>query len=129
MKMHIFLIEDNYFLHDMYRRAFEKAGYDVTVAEDGQQAIDKESSSYDLALLDIMLPALPGNALVKRWRTDDSPMLHVPIIILTNLKQNDIIDQMFADGADGYVLKADITPQQLVEEIGKILQKDEKNPV
>jgi len=121
MHKHIFLVEDNYFLHDMYRRAFEKAGYVVTVAEDGKQATEKESPAYDLILLDIMLPTLPGNALVKRWREPGSPMQHTPIIILTNLKQNDIIDQMFEDGADGYVLKADITPQQLVEEIGKIL--------
>jgi len=124
MSNHIFLVEDNYFLHDMYRRAFEKAGYTVTVAEDGQQAVDKESPEYDLVLLDIMLPTLPGNALIKRWRELDSPMQHIPIIILTNLKQSDIIDQMFEDGADGYVLKADITPQQLVEEIGKILDTD-----
>jgi len=127
MSKHIFLVEDNYFLHDMYRRAFEKAGYTVTVAEDGQQAMEKESSKYDLILLDIMLPALPGNVLVKQWREKNSPMCHTPIIILTNLKQNDVIEQMFADGADGYVLKADITPQQLVEEIGKVLNEVEKN--
>jgi DNA-binding response OmpR family regulator len=111
----ILCIEDERFIGELYKRALEKAGYYVDVIPDGQQGLDAIlSDSYDIILLDIMIPQILGIDVLHRVRTE-KPDLKGKIIITTNLEQDEKSRSEIEKEADGYLIKAEITPHQLVE--------------
>jgi CheY-like chemotaxis protein len=116
-KKKILCIEDEHFISELYVRALTKAGYDVTVAVDGEEGLKQSQTDlYDLILLDIMVPNITGIEILKRLRdTEQTPKLHSKIIITTNLEQGIEGREDIEKQADGYVIKAEITPKQLVE--------------
>ncbi|MDQ3094023.1 MAG: response regulator [bacterium] len=113
----ILIVEDEHFISELYTRALQKAGYNVTVAADGINGFQQiMTNTYDIALLDIMLPNLNGIEALKeiRAKTVNNP-LKTKIIIATNLDQEDQKRESIEKLADGYLVKAEITPRQLVE--------------
>ncbi len=113
----ILIVEDEHFISELYTRALEKAGYAVTVATDGVNGLQQIlTNTYDIALLDIMLPNLNGIDALRevRSRTANTP-LKTKIIIATNLDQEDNKREAIEKIADGYLVKAEITPRQLVD--------------
>lgn len=113
----ILCIEDEHFISELYVRALEKAGYEVKVIVDGAQGLkEAQTDAYDLILLDIMVPNLTGNEVLRRLRDPhETPQLHAKIIITTNLEQDDEAREAVEKQADAYIIKAEITPRQLVE--------------
>jgi len=111
----ILCIEDEHFITELYSRALTKAGYDVKVIFDGSKGLeDAKTDAYDIVLLDIMLPNMTGVEVLKRLRTE-APKLRAKVIITTNLEQREEVRQVIEKQADGYLIKAEITPKQLVE--------------
>lgn len=110
-------IEDEYFISELYVRALEKAGYQVTVEADGQKALDRAmSDEFDIILLDLMIPTLTGTEVLKQLRNPALPQpLHAKIIITTNLEQREEVREDIEKQADGYLVKAEMTPRELVE--------------
>ena len=120
----ILIIEDDFYIRELYRKTFERAGYAVEVAMDGEQGVAMlKNGKYAIALLDIMMPKLNGIDVLKAVRAEDFPSKNVPIFLITNLGQNNIIDEAFKIGADGYFLKSQITPNEIISEIGGYLKK------
>lgn len=113
----ILLIEDEHFISELYIRALTKAGYEVTVKVDGTEGLREAlSDNYDIILLDIMIPNLTGTEILKQLRgTGKASSLHSKIIITTNLEQGEEGRAAIEAQADGYIVKAEITPRQLVE--------------
>ncbi|HKZ34309.1 MAG TPA: response regulator, partial [Patescibacteria group bacterium] len=96
----------------------EKRGFVVEAVEDGIQGLERaRSKSFDLILLDIMLPKKNGLAILKDLREKGSGTEKTPVFLLTNLGQESIVREAFRIGADGYLLKARFLPKQVVEEI------------
>lgn len=121
------IVEDDYFISDIYKRVFTKAGYIVDTALDGEIAINiVKDNSYDIILLDIMLPKVTGINVLKEFRKPEALALHTPVFLITNLGQEAIIKEAFKIGADGYLLKAQLTPQDIVSEINNFF--DKKSP-
>lgn len=117
----ILVVEDEVFIADLYARQLTLAGYQVKVANDGLTGLKLlESGEYDLLLLDIMLPGLNGLELLKQWRAKN-PQSGMPVLLLTNLGQDSIIKQGFDLGAQGYLIKASYTPDQVVNEVKNAL--------
>lgn len=118
----ILCVEDEHFISELYVRALEKAGYDVKVVVDGEKGLEEaKTDAYDLILLDIMVPNLTGNEVLRRLRDPrETPQLHARIIITTNLEQGDETREGIEKQADGYIIKAEITPRQLVEFIQQL---------
>ncbi|MDB5179672.1 MAG: two component transcriptional regulator, winged helix family [Candidatus Saccharibacteria bacterium] len=101
--MQILLVEDHKHLASLTQRALTEDGYVVDVAHDGQVAIDKfEINSYDLVVLDIMLPEIDGREVCKRIREVDT---NIPIIMLTALDAVDDRINGLDVGADDYLVK------------------------
>ena len=120
----ILLIEDDVFVRDIYGRELKKGDYEVTVAEDGQQGIEKAlSQQFDLILLDIMMPKKTGIDVLRELRSSDSPYKNTPVYLLTNLGQGSIIKQAVDIGAQGYLLKARFLPSQVLESIDKFFKE------
>lgn len=115
-------IEDEHFIGELYTRALTNAGYDVLVIADGEAALkEAESNNYDIILLDIMLPSMSGVEILRRLRQSDrSAPLKAKIIITTNLDQEEDTREKIEHMADGYVIKAEITPRELVTYLSQI---------
>ncbi|HUD03831.1 MAG TPA: response regulator [Patescibacteria group bacterium] len=118
----ILCIEDEHFISELYARALRRAGYDVTTmlsGEDGLRAA--ESDEYDIILLDLMIPGITGFEVLRRLR-QETPNLRAKIIITTNLEQEDESRAEIEKMADGYLIKAEFTPRQLVQIINDIAE-------
>ena len=124
MGKRILLIEDEAFVRDLYFDVLSGAGYDVTSAIDGEDAIAKaEGQSFDLILLDVMLPKLTGMEVLKRFRDEISDKKDTPIYLLTNLGEETVAKEAYKLGADGYLLKAKYLPKELINEVNKFFVK------
>lgn len=118
----ILCIEDEHFISELYVRALTKAGYDVTVEPDGQRGLAlAQSDEYDIILLDLMIPSITGVEVLQRLRdTAFTPHLHSKVIVTTNLEQREEVRESIEKQADGYIVKAEITPRELVEFLSNI---------
>ena len=125
-KAKLLLIEDDVTLVKMYERKFISDGYEVVVAYDGQEGLEKATKEKpDLVLLDIMLPKLDGLALFKKMRSLPETF-NTPVILLTNFGQEDAVFECFKLGAVDYLVKADVTPQQVVAKVENFLSEQKK---
>lgn len=121
----ILFIEDDPFIIDMYTHALGKAGYPVDTATDGKTGFEKaKAGNYTLILLDIMIPQMNGIELLEKLRgVDGQGLPNSKIVILTNLAQDEESRRALEGQADGYLIKADVTPKKLVELVSQIIGK------
>ena len=125
-KAKILFIEDDVSLVKMYERKFVSDGYEVVVAYDGLEGLEKASKvKPDLVLLDIMLPKLDGLALFKKMRSQPATF-NTPVILLTNFGQEDAVFECFKLGAVDYLVKTEVTPQQVVKKVETFLAEQKK---
>ena len=118
----ILVVEDEHFISELYTRALVKAGYQVTNVIDGIEGLKQaQTDQFDIILLDIMIPNLMGTEILHRLRDPKtSPKIHAKIILATNLDQGEEGRAATEKFADGYIIKADITPKELVSYLSKI---------
>lgn len=112
-KRKILLIEDDFFIRDLYNRILGQVGFEMILAEDGIQGLELSKVKPDLILLDIMLPKMNGLEVLKRIK-EAPDTAKIPVLLLTNLGQAEIVKKAFELGASGYLLKLDTSPAQLV---------------
>lgn len=112
----VLCIEDEYFIGELYDRALTKAGYDIKVVVDGVLGFkEAKTNQYDIILLDLMIPNMTGIEILKALRDPaQTPELKAKIIITTNLEQKEETREAIEKQADGYLIKAEITPKQLI---------------
>jgi len=122
MQIHtILIVEDDRFIGEMYVRSLKKAGYDVTWMVDGNDGlIAARNKAYDLLLLDVMLPERRGNDILAALRGKEDLIPNTRVIILTNFEQDDEARQAMERHADGYLIKAEITPSKLIHVIQQL---------
>lgn len=114
----ILIAEDDFFIRDIYSEVFTLSGYEVHAAVDGADALEKlKNQVFDMVLLDIMMPKMTGIDVLRNLRTFPVPIKETPVFIITNLGQQNIIEEAFKIGMDGYIIKSQVTPQQIVNEI------------
>lgn len=121
IKGHILIIEDDFFIRDLYYRAFTKNGFTVDTAEDGNDGIVKaEEQKPNAILLDIMLPKVSGLDVLKKLKANPNTKSSL-VVMLTNLSEDQMIKDGFELGAEGYLIKSAYTPEQVVKEVMKLL--------
>jgi DNA-binding response OmpR family regulator len=123
MNQTILLIEDEKDIRAVYSEVLRDAGFTVLESTDGEAGQEQALSvKWDLLLLDIMLPKIDGLQILKKVR--ETPALSkLPIILLTNLGRDAVIKEGFELGASGYLIKSDMTPDKVVEEVKSFLKK------
>ena len=120
-KKRILIIEDDFFIRDIYLRQFNKEGFEVDSAENGPDGLVKAVEQQPSAiLLDIMLPGMNGLQLLREFKTQN-PNSKMITILLTNLGQEAVIKEGFELGAQAYLIKASYTPDQVVSEVKSAL--------
>ncbi|MFR7754349.1 MAG: response regulator transcription factor [Bacteroidales bacterium] len=115
----ILLVEDEKNIRDAVAAYLERAGYWVTPAADGQEAVDAFSlHQFDLVILDLMLPRLPGEKVCRIIRDTSD----VPIIMLT--AKGEVEDRIVGLelGADDYLIKP-FSPRELVARVRALLRR------
>jgi len=124
MSKKILIIEDDFFIRELYQRQLQKENYEVAVATDGAEGLVQVASQKpDLILLDIMLPRLNGLDLLRTLKSKPETA-NIPVILLTNLGQESVIKEGFTLGADGYLIKSAYTPSQIIEEVKKFMERE-----
>jgi len=119
----VLFIEDDAAVAEMYRLKLELDGYTVTVAPDGEQGLNMaRESPPDIVFLDIRLPRMDGFAVLEALRADDQ-LKHVPVIILSNYGEAELVERGLKLGALDYLIKAETTPSTLSRGVGKWVQE------
>lgn len=124
----VLVIEDDRFIGEMYVRSLKNAGYFVDWVTTGREGYAAASiRAYDLILLDIMLPEQTGIEVLNNLRNSPNGDLITKsrVIVLTNYDQDDNSRESMQSQADGYLIKADITPRNLLEIIEQMTTIDE----
>ncbi len=119
----ILIVEDDQFLRDFYQELLQAEGYLVDIAADGEEALIKlQNNEYNLVLLDIMLPKKDGLQVLKDLKTHPAKSPNATIVVLSNLGQDVVIKDCFAQGAQGYIIKSALDPSQVLSEIKSYLR-------
>lgn len=119
--MKLLLVDDDAFLRDMYAAKFEEAGHSVSVAKDGTQALDllADGTSFDVILMDMVMPGVTGVDLLKKIRGFKSAA-RTKCIVLSNQGEKSDIDDATGAGAVGYIIKAESIPSQVVTKVEEL---------
>ena len=119
----ILLVDDDQYIRDVYEEVLVESGYKVEVAIDGKDGLDKiQAGGYDLVLLDVMMPYIDGIGILAELMENKPKVPNGPIMILSNLAHDQIIDEAIAKGAAICFNKADLNPDELVEKVKEILK-------
>ena len=115
----VLLVEDDLFLRDICYKKLIKEGFNVSAAVDGGEAIKKINEFRpEIILLDIILPVMDGFEVLKQIRSHkDKAIKSAPVIMLTNLGQEDDIKKALELGASDYLVKAHFTTEEIVKKI------------
>jgi len=115
------IVEDDRFIGELYQHQFEKYGFVTKNAYDGQEALDMiKADKYDLILLDIIIPKIDGIGVLKSLKADDKTKA-IPVVVLSNLGQDEVIKEALHNGAKAYIIKSLYTPDQVVAEVRSII--------
>ena len=113
----VLLIEDDSLMVKMYNMKFTHDGFDVDIALDGEEGLQKAKNNPNIIVLDIMLPKMSGTEVLEKLKTDDKTK-NIPVIVLTNLNVNEEDVTKCKDlGAEEVLMKTDVTPQEVVDKI------------
>ncbi len=117
----ILAVDDSASMRQMVSFTLKKAGFDVTEAKDGQEALDiAKSSQFDVVISDVNMPVMDGITLVKNLR--GLPQFKfTPILMLTTESGTDKKTEGKAAGATGWIVKP-FNPEQLLAVIKKVIR-------
>ena len=119
----VLVVEDETFLVKIYAVKLKKEGYEVSIANDGEEAVKMATElKPDLILLDLILPKMNGFEALERMRATET-LKGTPVIVLSNLGQEEDIKRAEALGADDYLVKANFSIQDIVAKIRATLEK------
>ncbi len=119
----IAIIEDDATISQMYRMKFEADGFDVRLAGNGIIGVSLiESFRPDVILLDIQMPEMDGAEALRRIRSHAWGKT-IPVIVLTNLGEEEAPREMRSLGIQGYIVKANLTPREVVAQVKAITAK------
>lgn len=112
----ILIVEDDRFISEMYARTLKNNGFEVVESITGPEGLAlAELGGWSYILLDIMLPDKTGVEILQELRVTGKDDGSTKIIIMTNFEQDDATRQAMEELADGYLIKAEITPRRLLE--------------
>lgn len=115
---HVLLIEDDQNTSDIYSGILKTQGYQVDVALDGREGLDKASTNtYDLILLDIMMPKIDGLEALAVLKKYDAKR---KVALFSNLSSTEIIEKAMKIGADEFIMKSDTDPDAFLVKVKKL---------
>ena len=125
IRQRICIIDDDPFLLDMYNLKFQQSGYDVVCFTDSTKALEalREDGKFDSVLLDLVMPKVDGFEVLKTIREENLCGENVVVVILSNQGQDKDIAKAEEFGIDGYLIKANTLPSEVLEYVKKLIDK------
>jgi DNA-binding response OmpR family regulator len=122
--IHVLFIEDDPTVAQMYRLKLELDGYQVTMAKDGEEGMRLAGElKPDIIFLDIRLPKKDGFSVLEALRGAD-PTRDIPVVILSNYGERELIDRGLKLGAQDYLIKSQTTPAALSRGVEGWIRED-----
>ncbi len=128
-KQRILIVDDDVYNRDFYKELLIDAGFAIETAANGDECIARLQSDdpYDLILLDVVMPVKDGLETLKEMQNKEYRKRHGPIYMLSALGQDSVLSEAKLQGSTGYIIKTDITPEQLVAKITGIFHDQSKS--
>ena len=118
----IVLADDDSFISHAYRAGLEAAGYTVSVAADGEQALQQARVLRpDVLIMELILPELDGFNVLRQLKQDVATS-SIPVIILTNLSQDHDQAEARSLGANEFLVKSEVSLPDVTLAIGRVLR-------
>lgn len=120
----ILIIEDDKFLRElMVRKLTAEHSFEISSTMDGESGLKAmKENKPDLILLDLILPGIGGFDVLGRMK-EDRFLTDIPVIILSNLGQQNDVENGLKLGAADYMVKAHFTPNEILDKIKQVLEK------
>lgn len=120
--VYILVAEDDKYYAHIFQLKLEKEGFEVKVVSDGEQALAAmHARPPRILLLDLIMPVMDGFETLKQLK-GDKKLAKIPVIVFSNLGQDDDKEKAKKLGAVDYLVKADISVQQMVEVVKRYLK-------
>lgn len=117
------VIEDDEVLSSTLQKSLKEAGFSVTLAKDGKEGLQTvQEQAPDLVLLDILLPGLSGLDVLAKLKQEEKTK-DIPVLILSQLSDQDNISRAISLGAQGYLVKSDYALEDIVKKVQEFFQK------
>ncbi len=118
----ILLVEDEEMLANMYQVKFQNDGFQLIKAGNGEEGLTlAEKEKPDMILLDVIMPKMDGFTVLKRLKENPATK-DIPVLLLTNLGQDEDVKKGNELGAVGYLVKANITPSEVVAKVKETMK-------
>jgi DNA-binding response OmpR family regulator len=115
----VLIVEDNETLNEAYKLILEKDGHEVTTAFNGEEGLERlKVSTPDLILLDMLMPKMDGLEFLRHYKPGKASK--TTIIILSNLNEDEQVEEARKLGAHRYILKANTSPRELAARVNHI---------
>lgn len=119
----VLVVEDDKFLGSAYRAKLTKSGFEVQIVTDGQEALEiLRTFIPDIILLDLVMPRMDGFTTLQALKADAN-LQRIPVIVASNLGQKEDVDKARAMGAQDYVVKSDLSLDDLVAKINSLVSQ------
>lgn len=120
--MKVLIIDDDESLSAVFEAALQKNNIETVYSSNGKDGINKARlEKPDLILLDQVLPDISGNEILKTLKMDSSTQ-NIPILILSNFSQEELVKEAINNGAMDYVFKYQVEPQDLINKVKQTLK-------
>jgi CheY-like chemotaxis protein len=117
----VLLVEDDRFLRKAAEATLRQHGYVVLTAADGEEALRvARDTRPDLVLLDLIMPKMQGFEVLRLMKQNPATK-QIPVVVLSNLGQESDVQQALQGGAIAYLIKANLSLQDLVTHVEKFL--------
>lgn len=123
----LLIAEDDQFYANLYKTKLEKEGFAVVISTNGSETMRLiEENKPNLIILDIVMPELDGFEVLKQLK-EKPTFKNVPVIVLSNLGQQEDIDRALSLGAFRYIVKSNVSIHDMVESVEEALRDAQQN--
>lgn len=116
----VLIIEDDSFLQGLEATKIIKSGYEVTSAQNGEEAMKKiMEPGINIILLDLLLPDFDGFQILKKIKETEATK-NIPVIVFSNLSETKDVEKAISLGATKFMIKSNFSLEELIEQIKKL---------
>lgn len=124
MREKILIVEDEELVAEILEKKLKEAGYDVEVARDGEEGLNKmRKRKPDLVLLDIVMPKKGGFEVMEEMRKDEN-LKDVDVMVISNSGQPVELDKAKALGAKDWLIKTEFDPQEVLDKVNNLIKEN-----
>ena len=121
--MKVLIIEDDKFIAEALVTKFKNNGFDISRLDNGEKVVAEAiAQKPDIVILDIMLTGKDGFEILKDLKKDDKTK-NIPVVIVSNLGSKEDLEKGNQLGAAGFMIKATVTPEEIVEKAKEVMAK------